>query len=53
MLGGFDDVRDGFFAGEQGEEEVVGGFSGAEKVGRQSHKLFKTDFDNPIEYLIS
>jgi hypothetical protein len=36
LLGGFGDLGDGFFAGEQGEEEAVcgfGGWDGAEKVG--------------------
>jgi hypothetical protein len=28
MLGGFDDLRDGLFAGENGEEEAVCGFGG-------------------------
>ena len=40
LLGGFDDVWDGFFAWEQGEEEAVGGFGGrdgAEEVGILGH----------------
>ncbi len=39
-LRGFDDVRDGFFAGEQGEDEAIGGFGRrdrAEKIGSLGH----------------
>ena len=40
LLGGFGDLGDGFFAGEQGEEEAVSGFGGrdgAEEVGILGH----------------
>lgn len=38
----FDDLRDGFVAGEKGEEEAVGGFGEldlTEEVGRLSHEF--------------
>lgn len=42
LLGGFDDLGDGFFAGEQGEEEAVGGFGwwdGPEEVRSLGHGM--------------
>jgi hypothetical protein len=42
LLGCFDDLGDGFFAGEQGEEEAVSGicrWDFAEEVGRFGHNL--------------
>ena len=44
LLGGFDDLGDGFVAGEQREEEAVCGLGwrdSAEEVGRLGHGYFK------------
>jgi hypothetical protein len=46
LLGCFDDLGNGFFAGEKGEKKAIGGFGGreeAEEVGMFGHKNLQTN----------